>query len=105
MMKANARRGAAGVWIVLLLAGCADDGTRYAPGFDEARFRELRPGASMSEVKRVLGEPLLQQTFADGETVFYYSRQRDARDNYRIRNVVFDGSGRMIRRVAEFYLD
>ncbi len=100
--------------IVLLLAtGCADgvlplimsDGTEYAAGFDEARFRELRPGTPRAEVKRVLGEPLRQQTFDDGETVFYYSRQRDERDNYRVRNVVFDGSGRMIRRVGEFYLD
>ena len=105
-----------GVTIILLAAGCGNgvdsilplvmsDGTQYAPGFDEARFRELRPGASMAEVRRVLGEPLLLQTFDDGETVFYYSRQRDARDNYRLRNVVFDGSGRMKRRVAEFYLD
>jgi len=97
------------VLIVLLadfiLPSVMSDGTQYASGFDESRFRELQRGASMGEVKRALGEPLLQKTFADGETVFYYTRQQDERDNYRLRNVVFDRSGRVVRRVAEFYID
>jgi hypothetical protein len=36
---------------------------------------------------------------------FYYSEQVGPRDNYLVRNLLFDQQGRLLGRHAEFYVD
>lgn len=79
--------------------------TVYAPGYREESFRSLKLGTSESELRRVLGEPLLRRAFPDGVTVLYYSKQATGTDNYLLRNVVLDANGRCLERQMEFYVD
>ncbi|HEY2092420.1 MAG TPA: outer membrane protein assembly factor BamE [Thermoanaerobaculia bacterium] len=79
--------------------------TRYASAYREEAFRSVKPGMTEHDVQRSLGEPLLRKTFPDGETVWYYSKQSTERDNYFVRNIVFDQRGRVVRCDAEFYMD
>lgn len=81
------------------------ENTKYAPGYNEAKFRSISRGVSKANVRARLGDPLATRTFADGETVWYYSEQAAATDNYFVRNVAFDRDGRVVRTFAEFYLD
>jgi outer membrane protein assembly factor BamE (lipoprotein component of BamABCDE complex) len=81
------------------------ENTKYAPGYDETKFRSISKGVSKANVRTRLGDPLAARTFADGETVWYYSEQAAATDNYFVRNVVFDRDGHVVRTFAEFYLD
>ena len=78
--------------------------TRYAAGYSEQAFRSLRCGSTQEEVRKALGEPLAKRAFGP-KTVFYYSEQANARANYHVRTVHFDGSGRMTERYAGFYVD
>lgn len=82
-----------------------DERTRYAAGYTEEGFRSLKAGVSKDDVLRVLGEPLSRREIAGGRSIFYYSEQATARDNYLVRNVVFDSQGRLLERHAEFYVD
>lgn len=82
-----------------------DERTKYAAGYTEEGFRSLKAGASEGEVLKVLGEPLSRREIASGRTIFYYSEQATPRDNYLVRNLVFDGQGRLLEHHAEFYVD
>jgi hypothetical protein len=95
------RESMAEVVLPLLL----DENTRYARDYRENIFRALKPGTTEASVHEKLGEPLARRSLPDGETVWYYSEQATATDNYLLRNVVFDGQGRLLRKVTEFYVD
>jgi hypothetical protein len=93
-------------WLLtIILSLLAGERTTYAPGFDEARFRALSRGTSQTDVISRLGEPLDRHRFASGNTLFRYSTPQSARDNYLVRNVVFDRNGRIVAKQAEFYFD
>jgi hypothetical protein len=76
-------RGLIWVSLLLFLAICLAvnwgprDGTVYAPGYSEARFRSIRVGMTREEVTRVLGEPLSIEP-ASGYVLWVY-----APDDYR----------------------
>ena len=88
-----------------ILPYISSERTAYAPGFREEVFRSLKKGISEEDVRRALGEPLLKRTFPDGQRIFYYSQQGTPRDNYLVRNVVFDAQGRLLALHTEFYVD
>ena len=48
----------AAILLLSLLFGLAYPRTKYAPGFSEAKFRQIRIGMSTGEVVRILGGPL-----------------------------------------------
>jgi hypothetical protein len=79
--------------------------TTYAPGFREEAFRSLTVGMSEKDVRKALGEPLARRDIGGGRSVLYYSQQATSRDNYLVRNLVFDAQGRLLERRAEFYVD
>lgn len=79
--------------------------TRYAPWYTERAFHSLKVGDTMDHVRTMLREPLDQRHFPDGDTVWYYSEQATALDNYLARNVVFDERGRLSHMHAQFYVD
>ena len=49
-------------------------GTRYAPGYSEWQFKQVKAGASESQVRSALGKPLIEVTNAPGTVTLLYSR-------------------------------
>lgn len=45
--------------------------TKYAPGFSEGKFRQVKVGMSQDEVFAILGKPLGVQPFSEGTRFFY----------------------------------
>jgi hypothetical protein len=118
----------------VLLALFPND-TNYSPGYRESGFREIVPGMTASEVRDRLGQPLSIREFAQGRFVrefavteggspesggaqleqaqpkepdqlaFIYSEPGRRFDNYYVRTVVVDRTGRVISKGAEFYSD
>jgi hypothetical protein len=89
----------------LVLPHVYDEHTRYAPGFKEETFESLPLGTSEADVRKALGEPLERHVTPDGRRVLAYSQQATGQDNYWVRTLVFDVDGRLVRRVADFYVD
>jgi hypothetical protein len=80
------------------------ESTRYARDYIEKGFRAITKGMSETDVRSKLDNPLYVRR-VDSTTVWYYSERQDQRDNYVIRNVVFDSGGHVVERQAEFYFD
>jgi hypothetical protein len=78
--------------------------TRYAPRYDERRFRSIKPGATAAEVVTLLGEPLSRRNWGDGTTIWYYSDPGPSQ-NYFVRVLIFSPEDRVIARKADCYLD
>lgn len=50
--------------------------TRWAPGFTEERFAQVRPGMTVAEVRRILGEPLRIYTNRLGTIYWEYTGEK-----------------------------
>ncbi len=77
--------------------------TRYAPGYSDAKFREVAVGHSREDVRALLGEPLTEWTLGASETWNY--SDSPSQGDYWIRRVVFDRTGHVSRIDAELYVD
>src|SRR5687767_14599722 len=63
---------------ILLLAvtyGLAYPKTEYAPGFSEAKFRQIRSGMNSNEVRQLVGKPLWRYTTGP-VSVWVYSQDK-----------------------------
>jgi hypothetical protein len=89
---------------LLVLYGFEDQ-TRWAPGFDEAKFARVRPGMLEGEVVSLLGRPLRVVHFeGPDERVLYYS-EGPPDTNYWLRLVVVDAVGRVRDVRSEYFAD
>jgi len=81
--------------------------TIYAVGYSEKAFRQVRSEEPRGRVLALLGEPLSRSDFSDDHTEYwYYSKHGPRYDTYWNKIVVFDAdTGRVIRKVDEFYSD
>ena len=52
-----------------LVFGC----TKWSKGFTDAKFRAVRTGMPSAEVRRILGDPVLEHTDNDGRDVWHYA--------------------------------
>jgi outer membrane protein assembly factor BamE (lipoprotein component of BamABCDE complex) len=77
--------------------------TRYAPGYSDAKFREVAVGQSREDVRTLLREPLKEWTLGSSEAWDY--SDSPSQGDYWIRRVVFDGTGRVKQVHAELYVD
>jgi hypothetical protein len=103
---------------VLGLCGCREAGaavyvgvsavaanleTRYAPDFSEEKFREVAVGQSQEDVRTRLGEPLRKWTH---DAIHYWAySESPSSDDYWVRLVIFDSTGRVSETRAELYVD
>jgi hypothetical protein len=55
--------------------------------------------------KKSFSEPLMQDAFPAGSTVWYYSSHGPTSKSYFVRALVFDWSGRVARKFREYYVD
>lgn len=75
--------------------------TAYAPGFDQAAFRDLKPGATREEVRRDVGEPLDSWT-SDSSERWSYSKALDNRGSHRIHvTATFDAKSGLLLESTE----
>ena len=79
------------------------DGTVYAPGFDEARFGQIRVGMADTEVEALMGPPLETWDWW-GDVIWAYTVQADPMANYHRRLVVLR-RGRVRSVEHEYYVD
>jgi len=68
--------------------------TTHPAGFNRANLHTLRRGASISEVKQLLGEPFMAHATGKYPTCLNYSKRRWHWMNYRVLNVCFDADGK-----------
>lgn len=81
--------------------------TEYAAGYSDWKLRWLRHGSSKDEALARLGAPLEEwDREKEGRVQSYwkYSRAKKKAD-YHVRLLVFDENGRLVKKVAEFYMD
>ena len=80
--------------------------TRYAPGFSERKFAEVRAGMSMDEVVALLGQPYHK---GEGRNSIRWSYTQDGKCSWADwawfgREIVFK-HGRVVERVSCIYYD
>lgn len=80
--------------------------TRYAPGFSERKFAQVRAGMSMDEVITLLGEPCHR---GPGRNSVRWSYTQDGKCSWADwawlgREIVFAG-GRVVERISRVYYD
>jgi len=76
--------------------------TRFASGFSEEGFRNLKLGVAQTEVVRVLGPPLSRregERLDKTETIVWYYTEPMAK-SFKHRALVFDRSQLLIERVS-----
>jgi hypothetical protein len=81
------------------------DDTEYATGYSALGFLRVRPGMTEAEVLSRVGEPLNRYAIASDPELHGWRWTRTPHDgNYSIRCVLFR-HGRVVKKVAEYYLD
>jgi len=78
--------------------------TRFAPLFREEVFRALDMGSTQSQVLMALGSPLSRRYCSGGTVCWDYSTAAASDASHYVRVLVFDGSGRLVRRHMGFVL-
>lgn len=84
--------------------------TTYASGYSEGGFRSITQGMTSNKVTAILGAPLRVVHTAENdqsEEVWIYSDSSPSSKvgNFRIRTVVFDPTGTVLRRETGLYVD
>jgi outer membrane protein assembly factor BamE (lipoprotein component of BamABCDE complex) len=88
----------------LLLSICFGDGTVYAKGYDESRFRAIRIGMTASQVEMLVGPPLPRPSWWPEDDVWFYTFFSQQRTSHRMRRVVFR-DGKVVEVINAFYVD
>lgn len=78
--------------------------TRFAPTFREEAFLSFDKGYSQSEVLKALGPPSGRRYCSAGTVCWDYSTAAASDSSHFVRILVFDGSGRLVRRHMGFVL-
>ena len=80
--------------------------TRFAAGYTDRAFSEIRPGMTINEVLRILGEPLDRATWTSWpEGEWQYSQPASSTGHYHLRTVRFSDDGRVSAAYKVFYFD
>lgn len=82
-----------------------DHDTRYGSGYKEANFQSLKVGASETEARALLGEPLKKYELEGGRWMWHYSEHGPKSRDFLVRTLEFGSDQRLIRKSAEFYVD
>lgn len=77
--------------------------TRYAEGYSASRFKRVKVGMTSQQVLYLLGEPLGKYPVEGGLEGWRYSESPSDSD-YRVRVILFS-SGRVVKIIAEYYVD
>lgn len=85
-------------------------GTRFAPGFSEAQFAQIKVGMTRDEVRKVAGKPLYWIPWTTGLSEgtgqdWSYSDSVTNVPNYHVRDVMFDSKGRVVEIWKAFYAE
>jgi outer membrane protein assembly factor BamE (lipoprotein component of BamABCDE complex) len=88
----------------LLLSILCGDGTVYAKGYDESRFRAIRTGMTASQVEKLMGPPLPRPRWWPDDDVWFYTFFSQQRTSHRMRRVVFR-DGKVVEVINDFYVD
>lgn len=78
--------------------------THFAAGYSDWGFRRVKAGASMDEVRALLGEPLMIYRMLDQEErreSWAYSLRDSAAASYQHRAVIFDADGLVFEKGAQ----
>ena len=81
-----------------------DSMTVYAPGYDEGRFRSVRPGMTAVQVEAILGEPLIRLAANRGDEVWRYTSGATGASNHW-RRWVFLKAGKVDFTLSDFFWD
>ncbi|MFA9461677.1 outer membrane protein assembly factor BamE [Thiohalorhabdus methylotrophus] len=88
----------AGLAVLLGLGGCAAMDIEQGSYLTRGQVAKMEQGMSRSEVRRALGEPLLQDPFHPRRWDYVFMRiSEDGERTYRRLSVFFDGQGRVAR--------
>jgi len=76
-------------------------GTRFAPGFSEAQFAQIKIGMTKREVRTIAGKPLYWETWASGRSDgigenWSYSESVTNIPDFHLRDVRFNSQGRVV---------
>lgn len=84
---------------------CGEDNTRFAAGYNDAKFLRIRPGMSKAEVISLLGEPL-RKDMIDGRNYVEVWRYTDApqKSNYWFRVIRFDKDEKVADSEAKYFV-
>jgi hypothetical protein len=90
----------------LLLSAYFGDGTVYARGYDESKFRAIRIGMTAPQVERLAGLPLRRMTpyWPGADDLWLYTDFSQRRTCHRRRWVIFR-DGKVVEVRNDFYVD
>lgn len=81
--------------------------TRYATGYSETTFAQIRAGMTREDVFRLLGQPLERVTYPDSwpEMHWIYSQAASRSGHFHLRSVRFAPDGTVSTVFKEFHFD
>ena len=94
--------------LALMIAGCSEFPGVYKIDIPQGNVvtqemvNQLRPGMTHSQVRYVLGTPLVTDTFSDGRWDYIYSIKEGDGQRYQERISVFFDSGKLSRLSGDF---
>jgi hypothetical protein len=78
--------------------------TRFAPAFREEVFRSFAEGSAQPQMLKALGPPLSRRHCSEKTVCWDYATAAAADTSHFVRVLIFDGSGRLVRRRMGFVL-
>lgn len=90
--------------VMMLLKWAAGVETVYAPGFNESRFQQIRPGMSASEVETWLGKPLKKLPWGEGRSAWWYSVGASSTSDHWRRWVIIEND-RVDLVISDYWYD
>ena len=78
--------------------------TVYSEKFSQAGFDSVAPGASVEQVKSILGEPLKIFKHDDGSMFYVYSRAKKMDIDFYSKQVIFQ-DGKVVGKFSSLYYE
>jgi hypothetical protein len=88
-----------------VLSSICGEETIYAKGYSYKAWKKVKIDDTIDRVLKLLGKPLKIFKSDDGSSSYYYTYQGPKDTNYRMRAIIFNNKGRVIKKVREFYMD
>jgi len=88
-----------------IFSSTVEEETVYAKGYSIKAWKEVKLNDNIERVIQLLGEPLKKDKSDDGAFSYFYSDQGPRNKSCRVRIIVFNKEGRVLKKIREFYID
>jgi|SRR5690554_6714528 outer membrane protein assembly factor BamE len=94
--------------LALMIAGCSEFPGVYKIDIPQGNVvtqemvNQLRPGMTHSQVRYIMGTPLITDTFSDGRWDYLYSIKEGGGQRFQERLTVFFEDGKLTRLSGDF---